>query len=1193
MSIFELSSMVVFLLTAILSLVVGLLALRRPGLAGSSFLALLMLAVATWSFSSAMLLSASSPPARQFWAGLEYTGIAVTPALWLAFLLNYTGQGRRVTRRNLLLGLALPFVSVLLAWTNPLHGLVWRQMQVSPVVYGPWFWVQLAYTGLLVFAGLVRILSLLYSSLPLYRGPALALLFGSLAPWMAYAIFLSSGAAPGSFELAPILLMLFGAAIAWGFYYHRTIDIVPFRHSSITEMMEEGVIVVNRRNRVVDLNPAAERLTGVPAAQAIWRPLASLLPGWSEVSGSLEGLSNAYAELELQENGQRQVYGVHVSRLEGANDFFRGRLIILRNITEKKQQEEQLQQLNRMLKVLSAGSQAVARAVREEDLAVNVCELLVRTGGYRMVWLGVMEDQGRIRPVTYAGDERGYLSSTPFLSAGPDEGPAAQAAISGQAGIYNRIEAEPDNENSWRSQAAARGYAAAISLPLRSDGHPLGALTIYSAEADHFQPQIAGLLLELADNLAYGIQLLRSREAARLASEALRESEEKYRTLFEASVDAILVEALDGRILDANSAACSLFGYSREELGRLRRGDLIPAEGVESLPGPFSKSLGDADVVVETLAKKKDGQLFQSRVSTQIATIEGATVVIVYVRDITAQKAVEEQNRQKAAHDRILAQVAARLTARLDLSAVLKTVCAEIARALDLSAVVLGLYDPNHPGTFSQVSEYGLSERPQQTIEQLAIACTGGTTLEDVAISRFPQLQSQIPAAGVSLPGETEAHACIHITLKRNEELIGELSGYTLGESRRFTQAEIELFHALGDQAAQAIVNARLYEESQRRLRQVQSLHAIDLEIAASMDLFVTLHVLLVHITSQLEVDSAAILLFNSSEGPMEFAAGCGFRTRQVERSLLYQSQDFANQAVELREIVYAPGLFQKNPEQLQPLQISHSGEVTLLVAPLISKGAVKGVLELYSYDKFQPDPEWMEFLESFANLAAITIDNAQLFNDLQNKNVELGTAYNATIAGWSGALELRDKETQGHTQRVADLTMKLARAMRIPEAELVHIHRGALLHDIGKMAIPDSILLKPGDLTESEWKVMRRHPVIAYELLSPITYLRPALDIPYCHHEHWDGSGYPRGLKGEQIPLAARIFTVIDVWDALLSDRPYRPDWSVREAYEYIRDHAGTYFDPNVVKVFLDLLEELGALNDLDFSQVRRPSSV
>ena len=197
------------------------------------------------------------------------------------------------------------------------------------------------------------------------------------------------------------------------------------------------------------------------------------------------------------------------------------------------------------------------------------------------------------------------------------------------------------------------------------------------------------------------------------------------------------------------------------------------------------------------------------------------------------------------------------------------------------------------------------------------------------------------------------------------------------------------------------------------------------------------------------------------------------------------------------------------------------------------------------------------------------------LFTDLERSNEALMQAYDETLAGWSYALELRDGETRGHTQRVTELTLRLAEASGMSENELVHIRRGALLHDIGKLGVPDAILRKAGRLSDEEWAVMRKHPVYAYEWLAPITYLRPALVIPYCHHERWDGTGYPRGLKGEAIPLAARLFAVVDVWDALCSERPYHLPWPVEEVKAYLAAQAGTHFDPAVVALFLRLIQD------------------
>lgn len=193
----------------------------------------------------------------------------------------------------------------------------------------------------------------------------------------------------------------------------------------------------------------------------------------------------------------------------------------------------------------------------------------------------------------------------------------------------------------------------------------------------------------------------------------------------------------------------------------------------------------------------------------------------------------------------------------------------------------------------------------------------------------------------------------------------------------------------------------------------------------------------------------------------------------------------------------------------------------------------------------------------------------------LQKAHKRLLEAYEATIEGWSHALDLRDRETEGHSGRVAELTIRLAQAMEMSEEEIVHIRRGALLHDMGKIGIPDSILHKPAELSDEEWAVMEKHPQFAFQMLSSIEYLRESLDIPYFHHEKWNGTGYPQGMRGEQIPIAARIFAVADVWDALTSDRPYRPAWSREEALAYIREQSGIHFDPQVVEVFFKVIEQ------------------
>jgi putative nucleotidyltransferase with HDIG domain len=402
-----------------------------------------------------------------------------------------------------------------------------------------------------------------------------------------------------------------------------------------------------------------------------------------------------------------------------------------------------------------------------------------------------------------------------------------------------------------------------------------------------------------------------------------------------------------------------------------------------------------------------------------------------------------------------------------------------------------------------------------------------------------------------------------------NESLIRKLEDKMLELERVHHALEEDV---AGRERAETEIT-RLFEESQRRLKQVEALHSIDLAISASMDLRMTLNLLLQHTISLLNVDAADILLLIPNSQQFKFSAGRGFRTNGIERIIARMGTSFAGRAALERRTVVISGELIAQADLEYSKTYEREGFWAYAGVPLIAKGQIKGVLEVYHRSIHRSESEWLHLLETLAGQAAIAIDNAQLFNDLQQSNLELTLAYDATIAGWSQAMDLRDKETEGHTQRVTDLTLKLARSMGIGEAQLTHIRHGALLHDIGKMGVPDNILLKADKLTEAEWEKMRKHPEFAYTMLSSIRYLQPALDIPYCHHEKWDGSGYPRGLKGEEIPIAARIFAVADVWDAITSDRPYRNGWSKEAALEYIREQSGKYFDPQVVDGFLELI--------------------
>lgn len=425
-------------------------------------------------------------------------------------------------------------------------------------------------------------------------------------------------------------------------------------------------------------------------------------------------------------------------------------------------------------------------------------------------------------------------------------------------------------------------------------------------------------------------------------------------------------------------------------------------------------------------------------------------------------------------------------------------------------------------------------------------------------------------ARWISLDQSIQSALFVPIQFERH--LIGVLSLFSVN-SHAFNEEDERNIITLANSLAIALENKTNQEQVQNQLQRLSALHNIDVAINCSMDLRATLNILLSHVMAQLKVDASDVVLFNWHTRSYEFITGSGFNTRTIEN--IGPGRNVAEKAILERRTIHITRL----TDQPVPASFINLWEKENLAdywgVPLIAKGVVKGVIEVYHRAPFTPDADWVNYLETLAGQAAIAIDNAEMFEDLQRSNYELRLAYDATIEGWSHALDLRDKETEGHAKRVTEMTLKLAASMGINNAEMVHIRRGALLHDIGKVGVPDNILLKPGSLTEEEWEIMRMHPQYAYDMLASVTYLQKALDIPYCHHEKWDGSGYPRGLKGEQIPLAARIFAVVDVWDALSSDRPYRKAWQPEEVLGYIQDQAGKHFDPDVVELFIKVLNQ------------------
>ncbi len=540
-------------------------------------------------------------------------------------------------------------------------------------------------------------------------------------------------------------------------------------------------------------------------------------------------------------------------------------------------------------------------------------------------------------------------------------------------------------------------------------------------------------------------------------------------------------------------------------------------------------------------------------------------------RELVARKEAEEEARRRASELEAVHKVSTELRNAQSAEKALPVLLDETLAALQADAGSILLYEPSRGELRSAAARgwfHELVESPIPPGEGIA-----GTVFSSGKVHVSAEFADD-PLARASVRGRIPpGWGGVCVPIRVSKIVIGVLF-VSMRVPRQITGAEVKVLEALAEMAGTALHRLRLHDEALRRVQQLQALYNIDRAITSAFDLRLTLNVLLEQILLPLAADASGVLLFNPHALALEYFAGRGFRGRGYEHSKLRLGEEQSGKAALERRTICIANISQCEPPFIRLALLADEGLVSYAVTPLITKGQLLGVLEIFHRQPFEHGSDWLNFFDTIANQASIAIENARLIEGFQRSNLELSLAYDATIEGWSRVLDLRDKETEGHTQRVTELTIRLARAAGMNAEELTHVRRGALLHDIGKMGVPDTILLKPDKLTDEEWAIMRQHPTLAYDMLSPIEYLRPALNIPYCHHEKWDGSGYPRGLKGEEIPLAARLFAVVDVWDALRSARPYRKAWTEGEALEYIRTQSGKHFDPQVVELFFRVLE-------------------
>ena len=715
-----------------------------------------------------------------------------------------------------------------------------------------------------------------------------------------------------------------------------------------------------------------------------------------------------------------------------------------------------------------------------------------------------------------------------------------------------------------------------LTVPICSSEGKIGQIKVsYTRDLPFILPEEKDLLESVADSLS----LWHERTMIR---QHLEESEVRFRQAVMTMPAPIMIHAEDGEIITLNDSWVEISGYSNEEIPTLSdwlakaygdNGDSVRAliEKLFALEAP----LDEGEFSIRT--KQGDQRIWDFRSSPLGWLPDGRKTVISMAVDVTHRKQVERERESYYERIRALRQVDKLISSSLDMEEVLGRVTGELNRVMQYDSMSVMLIDE---GMLEIIAGQGFEKH--NDVVGLRFSNEPDYPNYDVIENIRPVTSTQIskdyPKFTQPLQEDLSSRimAWLGVPLISQDGVIGMFAIDRL-EPEAFTEEDIEIAMEFANRAAIAIHNAQLYERTQEQLEKLSILRNIDSVITTSLELSDALPVLLRQIKAGLGLDAASILLYDDSRGELVFEKGIGFKNQPATERVIPLGQGYAGKVARDFEPIFVTKTDTRQQGCAYPINMQQEGIVSFYGLPMVAKGKLIGVLELFHRSQLKPNENWKAFAETLARQAAIAVDDISLFMALERANENLKQAYDATIQGWAKALELRDQETEGHSKRVVALTLAVAKKFGFEGKALRDIRRGVLLHDIGKMAIPDEILRKPGPLTEAEWEVMRRHPVNAYDMLKGIDYLEKALIIPHYHHERWDGSGYPESLSGEDIPIEARIFAVVDVWDALNSDRPYRDAWPHQDVITYLQKQAGKEFDPAVVDVFLEILGEGG----------------
>ena len=899
--------------------------------------------------------------------------------------------------------------------------------------------------------------------------------------------------------------------------------------STLLDNLVSAAIIVDPQTHVIEkVNPAAAALFGAPAGQIEGRSCHQFLCPAQVGACPITDLG------QVVDNSDRQLITADATRIRVMKSVKRVQIArqekLLESfvdISERIRAEEALRE-----------SEAMFRTLVEQNIEGVV---LVDEQGVVIEW-----NAGKVHITGISTEEAigKYYWDLQFRMLLPE-----QRTPERLAGLKSKI-----------LQALQTGQSALFAQPISAVIQRADGQTVY----------IEQTIFPIKTSLGYRIGSLTQDISERnQAMQAIRESEELFRASFENATAGISLVGTNGRFLRTNGKLSEIVGYSQEELQRMTFNDLTLPED-RSIGNEYLKQMLTGQLDKATFEKRyvhKTGRIIWTSISTGIVRKNSGEPLyfVSHTQDITEAKAAQQELQRRLVEMQALHTVAMAGTTATSQDDLFRQAIAA-GHTLYPRDFGIGLIDESCG--MLRFPFYIKGDGRPAPDTPLGMGVTGRVALT----GKLVRLEDVRTDAGyIDADPQSQSELCVPILVSGN--VIGVINVES-DQIAAFGEADERILNALAGEMGTALEKIRLYAKTEQQVERLTALRTIDQSILSGLELGNTLDILLDKFTRLLHIDAATILLYDPREKRLKPAASRGLPATYRPEVPLLPDTWLPRRVARLKQLQFLPDLSQVADDAGLAARGIVAGFLSYLAMPLLAKGELKGVLEIFQRTHLEPSLDWMDFLEALIGQTAIAIDDIQLFAEQQQLNQRVIKAYDDTLDGWSRALDQRDHETEGHSQRVADLTLRLAEKLGIPEDQFVHLRRGAKLHDIGKMGIPDGILLKRGVLNEEEWVIMRQHPEKALDFLSRIEYLKPALEIPYNHHEKWDGSGYPQGLKGEEIPLFARIFMLVDVYDALTSDRPYRQAWTKLRALQYIWENKGKHFDPRLTDAFLAMMQ-------------------